>query len=99
MAKKKYVVRVVCIKDERLPMSVTDFPPDAFIECLRYAGLITVHPSEIYVEQTEHGRLEMDKTTFDLHCPNGLLSDVWAEQTSAKMRSFGYNAVKAPSTV
>jgi len=62
---------------------------DSFLECLRYAGLVRVHQVD------PHG---LTTRCFDLVCPAGNESDIWAERVAQKMQSFGYNAVKAPST-
>ena len=50
------------------------------IEQLRYMGFVKVHSD----------------TSIDFHCPHGLDSEIWARQNSERMRSFGFNAVKAP---
>ena len=51
------------------------------IEQLRYAGLLSV-----IADMDTHYVLQA-------YCPTGLLSDVWAQQNSERMRSFGINAV------
>lgn len=73
MPKREYVVRVARVGE--------DFD-NPFLECLRYAGLVALHPES--------------ENVFDILCPKGLDSEVWAEQTADRMVSFGYNAVKAP---
>jgi hypothetical protein len=55
------------------------------LECLRYAGLIRLaYP---------HEQTEQSSTVFDIICPSGLVSKVWAEQNCQRMATFGYNAV------
>ena len=90
MAKKRrYVVRVVMFKDEhaleRKPGNVS-FTRNmgTFLECLRYAGLVTIHQDD-----GKH-------VTFDLHAPRGLDDAVWAQHNADRMQTFGINAVKAP---
>lgn len=95
MSKKQYCVRVVCIADPIIPPSVSDYPSEIFIECLRYAGLITPHNSDEFIIVDGIG---CAKQVFDIECPHGLDSKVWSEQNAKRMKSFGYNAVSAPST-
>lgn len=91
MAKKKYVVRVVQTHtDNGTELNEGAIIDDAFLECLRYAGLVTNHPI--------NDETSLTSRCFDIRAPHGVLSDVWAEQNAARMRSFGFNAVKAPST-
>jgi hypothetical protein len=64
------------------------------IECLRYAGLITVHR-----DGNEHG--EGGGMCFDILPPDGGLDPcpyhrVWADHLAAHMQSHGINAVVAP---
>jgi hypothetical protein len=84
----KWVVRIVlhrkdpCLnsQDER----IMDTP---FIECLRYAGLLSVQRDD------ETGMC------IDLHCPaRGAVRDtqVWAQKNAERISSFGLNAVAAP---
>lgn len=61
----------------------------SFVECLRYAGLVTVH------ETDPNG---LTTLCFDIHPPKGVDSKPWSEMNAQRMRSFGYNAVSAPST-
>lgn len=96
MAKQKeYVVRVVQMMDDngneicelgKGKVGLVDF---AFLESLRYAGLI-------HINKVPENSLTVN--CFDLRCPHGLVSKVWAEQNAERMRSFGFNAVAAPST-
>lgn len=100
--KKEYVVRIVQTepdKERDIIDRIFDNPPvipHSFIESLRYAGLITVH-------EVDPNGLTTD--CFDLICPNlhgrdyERQSKVWAEQNAERMRTFGFNAVCAPSTV
>jgi hypothetical protein len=54
-----------------------------FLECLRYAGHVALHDESMEV--------------FDILCPPGLDSQVWARQNAERMASHGYNAVVAPA--
>jgi hypothetical protein len=56
---------------------------DSMLECFRYAGIATPREDSL-----------CGWVTFDIHCPKGLKSDVWAEQNAARMKSFGYHASK-----
>lgn len=79
---KEYVVRVVQTEDkEGGEISY------AFIESLRYAGIVKVH------ETDPHG---LTILCFDLICPHNGSSKTWAEMNAERMRSFGFNAVVAP---
>lgn len=81
--KTTYVVRVVQGKKN----DEIAYINKAFLESLRYAGLITVH------EVDPNG---LTNVCFDLLPPHGVNDKVWAEQNAERMRSFGFNAVKAP---
>jgi len=90
MAKKRrYVVRVVMFKNEhamdRKPGNIS-FARNmgTFLECLRYAGLVTIH------------RDDEKHVTFDLHAPRNIDDEVWARQNAERMQTFGINAEKAP---
>lgn len=80
--RQKQVVRVV------LPDGMNRDTPELrqLIECLRYAGVVTVH------------RDNNEGMCFDIHCPHGLMDRPWAEMNAERMRSFTYNAVAAPGT-
>jgi len=89
MAKKRrYVVRVVMFKDEHATPLRREISFErnmgTFLECLRYAGLVTIHQDD-----GKH-------VTFDLHAPRGLDDAVWAQHNADRMQTFGINAVKAP---
>ena len=87
MATKKYVVRVVVPVVER--QMYRDPPPDVgptFLECLRYAGLVEVHENND------------ERKVFDIKAPYGLDSLNWSRANAERMKTFGYNAVSAPST-
>ena len=83
----KWVVRIVlhrkdpCLnsQDER----IMDTP---FIECLRYAGLLSVQRDD------ESGMC------IDLHCPSAAYdSQVWAQRNAERSKTFGINAAAAPA--
>ncbi len=80
MKKRRSVVRVI------LPDGINHLTPEveSLVECLRYAGLVSIHP------------VGEDRLCFDLNCPPGLDSEMWADMNAARMRSFAYNAVVAP---
>lgn len=64
----------------------------ALLDYLRYAGVITVH-------ETYSSGLTV--TCFDIEDPmsiTGSQSKAWSERNAERMRSFGFNAVSAPST-
>lgn len=83
--KQQQVVRVV-IEDHPKAMNKCTSEVRQLLECLRYAGIVTLH------RDNEHG------VCFDLHCPAGLMHKPWAEMNAQRMQSFGYNAVSAPGT-
>lgn len=88
--KKQYVVRVVQTHDDELKeQNEGGVISDSFLDCLRYAGLVTVHDVDL------HG---LTSSCFDIRCPSGLDSKMWAEGLAARMQSFGFNAVVAPKT-
>lgn len=90
MAGKEYVVRVVqTMNDKGSDMNEGGVIDYSFLESLRYAGLVTLH---------DVGNNSLTTVCFDLRCPHGLNSKAWSEQNAARMQSFGYNAVSAPST-
>ncbi len=60
------------------------------VECLRYSGFVTVH-------ETDPEGLTL--LCFDLEAPGSLRSEPWAKMNAERMRSFGFNAVMAPSTL
>lgn len=82
MRKKKYVVRVVIPTVENSP-PLAQRVDGAFLECLRYAGIVTVH------RDNEEGQV------FDIHSPFGAGDKAWSEMNAQRMQSFGYNAVSA----
>lgn len=57
----------------------------ALLECFRYAGIIG-KPWD-----------SNGNTFFDIPCPKGLVSTVWARQNAERMRTFGFNAEPAPA--
>jgi hypothetical protein len=73
MRKKLHIVRIV-IPWETKPID------GGFVDCLRYAGVLSVHDTE-------------SAQCLEISAPKGLIGKVWAEQNAARMRSFGYNAV------
>ena len=80
--RREYVVRVV------LPDGINESTADVerLVEQLRYAQLVNVH------------RWDDKGVCFDLLCPHGLDSEVWAKQNAERMQSFQYNAAVAPRT-
>lgn len=78
-----WVIRVVISTNELELCKQID---GAFIECLRYAGMVRPH------DPREEGL-----QVFDLLPPDGVDSKAWSEMNAERMRSFGYNAVSAPS--
>lgn len=89
MKKKKYVVRVVQTQTpDGEQVNEGGVIDDAFLESLRYAGLVTLH-------NVEGGGLTV--RCFDIHCPHGLDSQMWAQMNAERMKSFGFNAVDAPA--
>lgn len=69
----------------RIVMPAEYFGAD-IIECLRYAGTIRI------IQDDDSAQV------IDLY-PNKNIgnSKVWSEQNSARMRTFGWNAVSAPT--
>jgi hypothetical protein len=59
---------------------------EMLLESLRYAGHVVIHRDD------EQGMC------FDIRPPHGLESGQWAKMNAQRMQSFGFNAVKAPST-
>lgn len=83
MKKKEWCIRI-CFPFEN---DLLDNNPDigTFLECLRYAGVGTIH--------------ETDTTlVFDIHCPKGLESKPWAEINAKRMKTFGFLTAAAPRT-
>lgn len=91
MAKTMWVVRVVTGDDEMDTRSTTEVAKPGhtlkeFMENLRYAGVLRIH------------RDDPSGMCFDIMPPIGVDSGTWAEMNAKRMRSFGYNAVKAPAS-
>lgn len=87
-----YVVRVVipAIDQEHAPPLAKSIPT-GFLEALRVAQVVVVHTNND------------DRQTFDIPAPAGVPQTVpntrqWAEMVAEYMRTFGFNAVAAPST-
>jgi len=74
------VIRVVTHPNDLLAGEI----PGHWLECFRYAGLVTVHKDE------------KDRTVFDIHAPRSVDDNTWASMNAKRMRSFGINAVDAP---
>jgi len=92
MKRQKWVVRVVNSDPEKFGLErELGWPaqvPGDFLDCLRAAGLITVHEAS------------PERQVFDIHCPAGphqVDTQLWAEMNADRMKSFGYNAVAAPA--
>lgn len=84
---KMWVIRVVqTMNDDGVENHEGGVISFAFIDSLRYAGVITEHVTDAR---------GLTISCFDIH---GLGSQIWAEQNAERMRSFGFNAVAAPST-
>lgn len=88
---KRYCVRVI------LPDGINNLTPELelMLEQLRAAGLVMVH--RIGIERGDN----KCSTCFDLLAPISVPGDstkLWADKNAARMQSFGYNAVAAPST-
>lgn len=80
--KKQYVVRVTqTMSSNGDELNEGGAIAHAFIDSLRYAGLIRVHD------------MQLDSpiiTCFDLICPHGLNAETWAISNSLRMQSFGF---------
>jgi hypothetical protein len=76
---RRWVVRVALTPDEVETHSRTPL-----IECLRHAGVLTVHNERV----------------FDIEAPRHIIraqdTKAWAEREALRMQSFNYNAVAAP---
>jgi hypothetical protein len=83
---REYVIRVVIGESDGQFHGLGKRISGAFLECLRYAGLATVHYDND------------QRQVFDLHSPKGVHSRIWADHNAYRMMTFGYNAVAAPST-
>lgn len=83
--KPEWVIRVIVPESEvhNGPNRTHGF--GEFLEQLRYAGIVTLHETR------------EDKYIFDIHCPSGRETEMWASMNAERMQSFGYNAVKAPA--
>lgn len=86
--KPSWLIRIVIPNStESRFMVSTDNNPDLmpFVECLRYAGLLT-H------EHTENAFV------INIRAPEHLNGDVWADQNAQRMKTFGFNveAMKLP---
>ena len=84
--KKRYCVRVV---QTMTSVGIDSHDLVSFVECLSYAGLVTEHPID------SNG---LTTLCFDIEAPPETDSKIWSEMNAERMRSFGYNAVSAPST-
>lgn len=89
--KKEWCVRVVqTMDDSGKECNEGDKLSDAFLDCLRYAGLIRVHDNAA----TLGGAIRcFDLLTWDVIEDGG---KVWAEMNAKRMQSFGFNAVATP---
>jgi len=82
---KEYVVRVVIPDIDNDILGLAKPIDGAFLECLRYAGIVKIHTSDT-------GQV------FDIRCPDVVkMSKNWANANADRMKSFGYNAVAAPA--
>ena len=75
-----------------------------FVECLQHAGLVTIHGTDpnglttlcFDVEAPISPAEERPHNLADVLFTDG--GKTWAERNAERMRTFGYNAVAAPST-
>lgn len=81
---KLYVIRIV------VDNSTEGWFNNPFLESLRYAGLIHVHPSSPAGHQV-----------FDIFPPKSAWnnSKTWSQMNADRMKTFGFNAVSAPAMV
>lgn len=86
--KKEYVVRVVqtMTPDGKELHEGGDI--GRLVECLRYAQLVTIYETD---------PVSLITLCFDIHCPHGMDSQRWAIMNADRMKTFGFNAVDAPS--
>lgn len=85
--KKEYVVRVVQTVTPDGEQLREGGDIEAFVECLRYAQLVTIHETE---------STSLTTLCFDIHAPHGMDSKRWATMNAKRMATFGFNAVEAP---
>lgn len=86
--KRQYVIRIVQTQTPECVDLNEGGDISAFVECLRYAGIVRVHEVS-----------ELTTLCFDLVCPAHFTdSQRWAERNAERMRTFGFNAVAAPAT-
>lgn len=84
MAKKKvYTVRVINFLDHR------DTLPGLWVEQLRHLGYLKI------LGENQPGK-GVPRQVLEFRPPSAASSQVWADMESARMRSFGLNAVAAP---
>lgn len=89
---KCYVVRIVqTMTPEGKEIHEGDMIGDAFLDCLRYAGHVTIH-------DIDNHKLNLTVRCFDIRCPaeKGYDMKAWAEMNAKRMQSFGFNAVAVP---
>jgi hypothetical protein len=82
---KEYVIRVVITEGDLSDQEFSGL--SKIIESLRYAGLLVTHENE-----------GLTILCFDIKSPIHVRNTKqWSKQNAERMRSFGYNAVSAPS--
>lgn len=67
-------------------------------EYLRYAGVVSVagggHTGFVNHEvETKLGPVQQDEVILTIHCPKGLMGDLWAQQNIGRLSSFGVKAI------
>ncbi len=85
MSKRNYVVRVTTPK-QKDEYFATGLTVAALLESFRYAGLIRFDRNN-------------PDTMFYLICPQGLISEVWANQNAQRMRTFGFDAMAVETPI
>lgn len=91
MRQMRYCVRIVQTHTDDGTECYEGGNLGTFVECLRHAGLVTVH-------QTQGRPYSLTSLVFDLECPHKTGSKEWAEQVAERMQSFGFLAAAAPTT-
>jgi hypothetical protein len=64
---KRYCIRIVQIKDPKIPLAIQDWVPPAFLECMQNANLFTLHKDVEPTVQVDGA--ECERQTFDIEAP------------------------------